>query len=292
MHGRGLWLAAALAGCFAMLGCEHGARGTDGGASARDAAASDPLPFIRGKMRQGPASGHPGMLRIVDWNIAVARDSSLMEIGMTLQALDADVITLQEVDFHAQRTQRADEPALLADALGYNYVFAAAIPWDGGYYGIAMLSRVPFTSVERIHLSNADATEDRTAIEARLCPGRACIRAVNHHADLVPLAAQLSTNEVLEHIAAQAGTRVALLADLNQIPSDAGPQACLGAGLVDLGAQFGAAPTSGDRRIDYAFLDAALAACARQFAVMDAAGESDHRLLVLDLDEACVEAAH
>jgi len=262
-----------------MQGCDHGP-------------SVGAFPIVRGEAEHVPPSGHPSLLRIVDWNIKSARDASVMSIASTLERLDADVITLQEVDVDTQRSAGVDEPAALARALDYNYAFAATIPWQGGYYGIATLSRYRFTSVERIHLSNLDATEPRTALDALVCPSAACIHAINHHADLVPLAAKVSTTEVLTHIHAEHAARVALLGDLNQIPTDAGPRACLEAGLVDLGAESGGAPTAGDLRIDYAFVDAAMAPCARALEVMDASAESDHRLLAFDLDMACVETLH
>jgi endonuclease/exonuclease/phosphatase family metal-dependent hydrolase len=266
-----------------MQGCDHG---------GRDSSSGEALPIVRGEAQHVAPSGHPSLLRIVDWNIKSARDSSVMAIASTLRMLDADVITLQEVDMHTQRTGGIDEPASLARALDYSYAFAATVPWEGGYYGIATLSRYRLTSVERVHLSNADASEPRAALDALVCPGATCIHAINHHADLVPHAAELSTTEVLQHIHAEHGARVALLGDLNQIPSDAGPRACLEAGLVDLGAEFGGAPTAGDLRIDYAFADAALAPCVERLAVMDAGAESDHRLLAFDLDMSCMEAPH
>jgi endonuclease/exonuclease/phosphatase family metal-dependent hydrolase len=105
----------------------------------------------------------------------------------------------------------------------------------------------------------------------------------------VTLAAETSTKEILATLAAQRGKGFALFGDLNQIASDQGPQACLSAGLVDLGAEFDAAPTEADRRIDYAFVDAALAACVEAMHV-EPGSESDHNALLVDLSIACLEA--
>jgi endonuclease/exonuclease/phosphatase family metal-dependent hydrolase len=277
----GRWLAIGLVGALALAACN--ARATD--------SASIESMIIRGEALHAPESSHPSVLRIADWNIKAGRDSSFTAISEKLAVLDADVITLQEVDMKTHRTGDIDQPSVLGRALGYNYAFAPTIPWDGGYYGIATFSRYPFTSIGRIHLSNGHASEPRTALEALVCVDTTCFRAVNHHADVVRLAAELSTTEVLQHVHAELGTGLALVGDFNQAPSDPGPQACLKAGLIDLGAELGPAATFGAERIDYAFADAVLVPCAQRVEVEPGA-ESDHNALVVDFDISCVSARH
>jgi hypothetical protein len=112
---------------------------------------------------------------------------------------------------------------------------------------------------------------------------------INHHADVQLAASQLSTQEIVQHIQADLGSRVSLFADLNQVPTDIGPIACVAAGLSDLGDVFGDAITEGGRRIDYAFVDSALRACVNQMTVNPEI-DSDHNSLVVDLDVACLKA--
>jgi endonuclease/exonuclease/phosphatase family metal-dependent hydrolase len=251
---------------------------------------TDALPIIRGEQDSPPSSPHPSLLRIVDWNIAAGRLSTIDTIAARLATFDADVITLQELDVDTQRSGEIDEPALLGKALAYDYVFAPIMPWDGGSYGIATLSRYALESVRRIPLSNRYAGEPRSAIDASLCDEGACVRTINHHADVELPAAEQSTKEIVASLTSALGTGVALLGDLNQVADDAGPQACLAAGLVDVGAALDASATQGDRRIDYAFMDNALAPCVRHMSV-ETTAESDHNALLIDLERECVAAS-
>jgi endonuclease/exonuclease/phosphatase family metal-dependent hydrolase len=59
--------------------------------------------------------------RVVSWNIE--RGQRLSEVVAFLEASNADLILLQEVDLHAHRTHRRDIAAEIAQALHMNFVF-------------------------------------------------------------------------------------------------------------------------------------------------------------------------
>jgi len=64
-----------------------------------------------------------------------------------LKALDADVICLQEVDVNRARTLYSNQAKKLADLLGMEYCFGAAINYSGGgAYGNAILSKYEICS--------------------------------------------------------------------------------------------------------------------------------------------------
>jgi hypothetical protein len=67
-----------------------------------------------------------------------------------------------------------------------------------------------------------------------------------------------------------------IIADLNQVATDQGPEDCVEAGLIDVGRGFGSVVTQGVRRIDFAFVDAPLARCVESLTVIDIY-ESDHK---------------
>ena len=94
-----------------------------------------------------PVVDSPKRLRIATWNIRAARSTRVDAIAAELQAMEADVIALQELDVRVRRTGFVDEPAALAAALRFHYVFAASIKYDGGDYGLAVLSRWPLTDL-------------------------------------------------------------------------------------------------------------------------------------------------
>jgi endonuclease/exonuclease/phosphatase family metal-dependent hydrolase len=62
----------------------------------------------------------PGSLRVVTWNIEQGRQ--FQQIVRTLQALEPDVVLLQEVDRGCERSGRRDVARELAYALGMNWV--------------------------------------------------------------------------------------------------------------------------------------------------------------------------
>lgn len=68
-----------------------------------------------------------------------------------------DVVGLQEVDSVVKRSDRTDQTAELARALGMYGTFGPAIPLTGGKYGVAILSRERPLSVRNIPLPGKEA---------------------------------------------------------------------------------------------------------------------------------------
>ena len=63
-----------------------------------------------------------------------------------------DVIALQELDSMTGRSGHHDQLSELASRTGYHQVFGAAIDFDGGQYGVGILSREMPLSTKRIPL--------------------------------------------------------------------------------------------------------------------------------------------
>ena len=71
----------------------------------------------------------------------------LQRVAEVLRALAADVVTLQEVDDRTRRTGDVDQVAVLAEALEYQGVHGPHRPYQGGWYGNAVLTRLPVAGV-------------------------------------------------------------------------------------------------------------------------------------------------
>ena len=107
-------------------------------------------------------------LRVLSYNThnAIGMDDSLSyeRIGQTIAAIDADLVALQELDSATVRSSgrvAIEEIARFADMYP---IFASAIDWEGGRYGIGMLTRQKPLNTYKIALPGAD--EARTMLVA------------------------------------------------------------------------------------------------------------------------------
>jgi endonuclease/exonuclease/phosphatase family metal-dependent hydrolase len=121
----------------------------------------------------GPAPGvRTDTVRILTYNIAhgLGADEriNLERTGRAISAALPDLVALQEVDSATQRTGSADQPARLAAFTRMDAYFGRAMPYDGGAYGVAILSDLPVASVRTHALPAAEGHEPRAVLEARI----------------------------------------------------------------------------------------------------------------------------
>jgi endonuclease/exonuclease/phosphatase family metal-dependent hydrolase len=111
-------------------------------------------------------------IRILTYNIAHGRGGDeRVNLDRTARAINAalpDIVALQEVDSATQRTEGADQPALLARLTRMEAYFGQAMPYDGGAYGVAVLSDLPVASFRTHALPAAEGHEARAVAEARI----------------------------------------------------------------------------------------------------------------------------
>ena len=120
-----------------------------------------------------PLHAQTTTLRIAAYNVkhGLGMDSviDLERVADVLRPLDADVITLQEIDRGVERTTGVDQAARLGELLGMSAHFGPFMPYQGGAYGMAVLSRLPVVGVTNVRLP--DGEEPRTALEVRVAVG-------------------------------------------------------------------------------------------------------------------------
>ncbi|MBK1833149.1 endonuclease/exonuclease/phosphatase family protein [Roseibacillus ishigakijimensis] len=132
-------------------------------------------PGTAGEQEKAAPSGEP-QLRVTAYNIrhGAGRDGKvdLDRTAAVLRALDADLIALQEVDKNCRRSGQRDLAAELAQRLGMTHRFGKFMDYQGGEYGMAILSRLPITATTRHPLPRG--AEPRCALEVQVTvPGLA-----------------------------------------------------------------------------------------------------------------------
>ena len=95
-----------------------------------------------------PPEGTQTTLRILAYNIhhGAGNDEKLdlERIARLVHSLDPDLVALQEVDDRTERTGRVDQAAELGRLTGMAWAFGSFMDYEGGRYGMAVLSALPF----------------------------------------------------------------------------------------------------------------------------------------------------
>lgn len=127
-------------------------------------------------------------VRVVSYNIKHGRgNDDVVDLDRTarvLQALRPDIVGLQEVDDRATRSGGVAEARWLGEKLGMHHAFGSFMEFQGGAYGMAILSRYPITSTRSIRLPEGNEPRVALAVEVRLPDGQP-FTIVNVHFDWV-----------------------------------------------------------------------------------------------------------
>ncbi len=112
-------------------------------------------------------------LRILAYNIkhGLGMDGAidLERIARVINELQPDVVTLQEVDSVVERTSGVDQTTVLGELTGMHSVFGTFFDYQGGRYGMALLSKYPFISYTNYLLPKG--VEHRAALAGRIKVG-------------------------------------------------------------------------------------------------------------------------
>jgi endonuclease/exonuclease/phosphatase family metal-dependent hydrolase len=244
-----------------------------------------------------PAAG----ARILVLNMHAGKDaggkSNLDGVAGLVKSTDADLVLLQEVDRRTNRSGRVDQVEVLQKSTKYDAAFAASLlSYDGGEYGIAVLSRggigyrstIPLP-VTPLQTRAGESHEPRVAQLVLAAVDAVNWYVLNTHID--PSDAQARAQEVghiVEAIKLQRSESVPFVVggDFNSPPDDPVQQTLKNAGMRDAWSECG----QGDgftypadapaKRIDYLFLTGDLHCSAAR--VIDTR-ISDHRPVLVTL---------
>jgi len=90
----------------------------------------------------------------------------LERIAALIRDLEPDLVALQEVDRGVERTKGVDQAAVLGELTGTTPVFGAFMPYQGGDYGMAVLSAWPIVESRNHRLP--EGAEPRTSVTVRV----------------------------------------------------------------------------------------------------------------------------
>ncbi len=115
-------------------------------------------------------------LRILAYNIhhGAGNDEKLdlQRIARLIRSLDPHLVALQEVDNRTERTGLVDQAAELGRMTGMAWAFGPFKDYQGGEYGMAVLSALPFAEATNHRLPEGPEPRSSLAIRAQL-PGDA-----------------------------------------------------------------------------------------------------------------------
>lgn len=95
-------------------------------------------------------------VRVLVYNIHAGKDAqaadNLQRVAGIVRESGADIVLLQEVDRGTTRSGNVDQVERLRALTGFNAAFGKTLDYQGGQYGIAILSRWPISFDTVIHL--------------------------------------------------------------------------------------------------------------------------------------------
>lgn len=139
----------------------------------------------------------PGMdapVRVLVYNIHAGKDAkgvdNLARVAELVRTTNADIALLQEVDRGTTRSGNTDQVRVLAGLTGFHAAFGKTLDYQGGDYGIAVLTRWPIISdtLHRLPVNppqerSGSGYEPRGALEAVIqAPGQS-LTFLNTHID-------------------------------------------------------------------------------------------------------------
>ncbi|HEV8617959.1 MAG TPA: endonuclease/exonuclease/phosphatase family protein, partial [Candidatus Udaeobacter sp.] len=163
------------------------------------------------------------ILRVMTYNIHVGvgmdKKLDLKRIADVINAEHPHLVGLQEVDRGVQRTQRIDEIVELAKLTHMDYAFAFNLAYQGGQYGVAILSRLPIAATEHRLFKNLREAERRGFIRAEVSFHGRKLNFVTTHLDYQYNDGRLFETEQLLGALHDVKEPLIVVGDFNDIPS-------------------------------------------------------------------------
>lgn len=251
------------------------------------------LPLLLAIVGLASCSEPAHRVRVLTYNIHHGEGTDgrfdLERLAEFVRAAAPDLVALQEVDRKTGRSSGVDQAGELGRLLDMGVLYGAAMPYDGGEYGEAILYRSEIGAVTGTNhaLPHSDGREPRAALEAKVrLPDGAEFSFVGTHLDHEKDDAdRVAQARELIDLFAGGTTPTLVTGDLNATPEQP-PMELLFASFRD------AAPSAGDtypsdqptKRIDYVLFRPVDRWRVVEARVIDERVASDHRPLLVVLE--------
>lgn len=234
------------------------------------------------------------ILRVLSYNIhhgqGTDKKFDLPRIAKVISDAKPDLVALQEVDSKSKRAMGVDQAAELGRLTGLHASFGKAMDFDGGGYGVAVLSRAPITQAKTHALPITPMHEPRCALAARIKPqGLPELLFIATHLDHLrdPTDRIAQAKKLNELFAAEQDPRTPaiLVGDLNATPESEPIKILLQKWTDTAPASLGGTYPSDKPKIkiDYVLLRPAAQWKVMKVEVIDEKIASDHRPMLVEL---------
>lgn len=143
--------------------------------SAGTPSGSEILSVQKGGVPNKIYAQHKPLIKVATYNIGKNEASgdvtNFSALNAAIKKIDADIIAISEVDNKTGRSQNIDQLKTIADASHLYYTFGKALDFDGGEYGVGILSRYKITHSQVIKLPSGDAEQRVVVLAEIIKPG-------------------------------------------------------------------------------------------------------------------------
>ncbi len=202
-------------------------------------------------------------LNIMTYNIHHGNDdkevNQLRAIADLILKSGADIVGLQEVDSVCIRSGRVDQAKALAELTGMHYAYVRHFAFEGGSYGLALLSKYPISKLtnHRLPIASTIPNETRALLtaEVQVSPKKKWLVGVAHF-DYRDADSRINQAKQTTSIYKKSGLPGILLGDMNAEP-DSEPIAILSKIFQDTQpSDYLTYPANSPiKKIDYIFVD-------------------------------------
>jgi endonuclease/exonuclease/phosphatase family metal-dependent hydrolase len=160
--------------------------------------------------------------------VGMDKKLDLQRIADVITKEKPDLVGLQEVDRGVKRTEGKDEIAELAQMTQMHFTFAHNLDYQGGQYGVAILSRFPITRIDHRKFENKRVAERRGMLRVELDLGGRTLNFVTTHLDYQYDDSRLFETEQLLNFLADVKGPLIITGDFNDEPVGTSYQLMLG----------------------------------------------------------------